>query len=99
MIPSKNFFFPSRKGQDNRGEGRHEYFFSHLKDLPEALRKDVGEVSFLTLPWRQIWEINLWMGAPSLTAPIHYDLLHNFFVQVPFFYRFLFFNRSLTMDI
>ena len=34
---------------------------------------------------------NIWMGAPHVTAQLHYDKSHNFFVQVHGTKRFLFF--------
>jgi hypothetical protein len=38
--------------------------------------------SFLTVGWRKVWETNVWMGGPLIRTPTHYDLLHNFYVQV-----------------
>ena len=28
------------------------------------------------------WQINMWAHHPNITTPLHYDLLHNFYVQV-----------------
>jgi hypothetical protein len=38
--------------------------------------------SFLTVGWRLVWETNVWVGGPLIRTPTHYDLLHNFYVQV-----------------
>jgi hypothetical protein len=35
---------------------------------------------------------NVWMGHPQVTAQLHYDKSHNFFVQIHGIKRFLFFS-------
>uniref|UniRef100_A0A6B2LAI5 JmjC domain-containing protein n=1 Tax=Arcella intermedia TaxID=1963864 RepID=A0A6B2LAI5_9EUKA len=67
------------------------YFFSNLEDLPPALNHDIPDISFLSVGWRPVWETNLWMGVPPIRTPIHYDLLHNFYVQLHGNKRFILF--------
>ena len=37
-------------------------------------------MSFLTQP--QVLEVNMWSGTDNVTTPLHYDVTHNFYVQV-----------------
>lgn len=87
LMTSDEFMALSRgnKGGDQR---KFAYFFSSLDALPASVQVDVGDQSFLTVGWRLVWETNVWVGGPLIRTPTHYDLLHNFYVQVQGHKRF-----------
>jgi hypothetical protein len=67
------------------------YYFAPLKDLPVEIQQGVGDTSALGSPFRPIMEVNLWMGGPGVTSPLHYDGVHNSFVQIHGYKRFVLF--------
>ena len=57
-------------------------FFAPLANMTAALGAGVGAAAQLTDGFRPVLEKNLWMAAPGMTTPAHYDGAHNCFVQV-----------------
>eukprot|EP00939_MAST-03C_sp_MAST-3C-sp1_P003183 g3183.t1 len=78
---------------EEEGEARkHKLFFASIMDgVPRTIRDDVTDVSFLVQPWRKVLEINLWSGTDNITTPLHYDVTHNFYVQIRGRKRFVLF--------
>jgi len=83
-------------GEDDEDEdekqGDHKLFFSSIMHgVPDSIRNDVSDVSFLVQPWRKVLEVNLWSGSNNITTPLHYDVTHNFYVQIRGRKRFVLF--------
>eukprot|EP01125_Pyxidicula_operculata_P021363 TRINITY_DN8188_c0_g1_i1.p1 TRINITY_DN8188_c0_g1~~TRINITY_DN8188_c0_g1_i1.p1 ORF type:complete len:482 (-),score=72.37 TRINITY_DN8188_c0_g1_i1:170-1615(-) len=82
-------FFKKRVKKENDDMYRYYYFMENLETFP--LRSDIQSLDYLTIPWRTIWETNVWVGNQYMTTPAHYDVLHNFYVQISGYKRFVLF--------
>lgn len=61
-----------------------KYMVYHLFDIRkvgENLQRGVNIQPF-TVPWAPPAEVNLWLGTPTVTTPLHFDFYHNFYTQV-----------------
>jgi hypothetical protein len=69
-------------------------FFSPLHELSENIQNGVGETWSLGLEHRPVLEVNMWIGLPGVSTPLHYDGVHNSYVQVSGFKRFVLMSPS-----
>lgn len=69
------------------------YLLLNMLHAPAALQNDVNVVDFF-LPHSPPHQINAWLSAPTVTTPLHYDLMDNFYAQVAGRKRFLLFPPS-----
>jgi len=73
------------------------YFMKDVEDLPADLQMDLLPSLFDkefypdTIEKLKIMEANIWIGVTDITTPVHYDLPHNFYVQLYGRKRFLLF--------
>jgi hypothetical protein len=85
-------FFRDESQDEAELQRKHALMFLNLMETaPKNLRADVTDVSFLTQPWRKVLEVNMWSGTDNVTTPLHYDVTHNFYVQVKGRKRFILF--------
>jgi len=73
------------------------YYFGPINLWPEALRNDVGPTELLHISEEEHnyeSETSIWMGHKEVTATLHFDKSHNFFVQLHGTKRFLLFAPS-----
>lgn len=84
--------------QGGGGADRSEwpYYFAPVSTLPSPLRNDLRGAAALSTPFVPIVETNLWVGAPGVSSPLHYDVAHNVFAQLRGHKRFLLFPPELT---
>jgi hypothetical protein len=57
------------------------YLLLNMHHVPAPVSADVDIRQFFA-PWAPPHQINAWITAPSVTTPLHYDLMDNFYVQV-----------------
>jgi len=88
-------FFRDENQDELELQQKHALMFMNIMEgAPKNLRDDVTDVSFLTQPWRKVLELNMWSGTDNVTTPLHYDVTHNFYVQVKGRKRFVLFPPS-----
>jgi hypothetical protein len=57
------------------------YLLLNMQHVPQEIAADVDVRQFFA-PWAPPHQINAWITAPTVTTPLHYDLMDNFYVQV-----------------
>eukprot|EP01091_Cochliopodium_minus_P020207 TRINITY_DN8753_c0_g1_i1.p1 TRINITY_DN8753_c0_g1~~TRINITY_DN8753_c0_g1_i1.p1 ORF type:complete len:441 (+),score=93.21 TRINITY_DN8753_c0_g1_i1:12-1334(+) len=71
-VSSKNFFEGKKLG----------YFMANAREMNKQLIADIYPLSHLHRSWRPPLEVNLWIGTPLVTTPLHFDMVHNFYTQI-----------------
>jgi hypothetical protein len=80
VVPTRAFF-----GADLATEaanGRYLSCFVPLQNLTERIQQGVGSRTLLTSGFRPVVETNVWLARENTASPLHYDGVHNAYVQV-----------------
>jgi hypothetical protein len=91
-LPTVNYTRPWREARmrlDDLFAARHcAYLLLNMLQTPLAFQSDVDIVD-LVAPHKPAHQVNAWISAPTVTTPLHYDLMDNFYAQVAGKKRFL----------
>eukprot|EP01121_Diplochlamys_sp_Union-15-3_P013126 TRINITY_DN4038_c0_g1_i2.p1 TRINITY_DN4038_c0_g1~~TRINITY_DN4038_c0_g1_i2.p1 ORF type:complete len:345 (+),score=48.58 TRINITY_DN4038_c0_g1_i2:54-1088(+) len=95
-IPWLNYTKITMSGQDffnalnDPSDGKYYY---HLSRVSGSLKDDVSPSDFLWISDvdKENYELWLWLGGADIGPPLHYDMDHNFFVQISGRKRFILF--------
>ena len=80
VMPTRSFFEADvRPEAANR---RYLSSFTPLQNLTARIQQGIGARTLLTSGFRPIVEVNVWMARENTASPLHYDGVHNAYVQV-----------------